>query len=37
MNPADFFMRELTINYPKRQEDDDKIKFYVDLYKKNCE
>ena len=31
-NPCDFFMRELSINYPKKKADDDKIAFYLGKY-----
>ena len=33
-NPCDFFMRELSINYPKKKQDQDKIKRYLDKYAK---
>ena len=31
-NPCDFFMRELSINYPKKQVDDDKLEKYLTKY-----
>lgn len=31
-NPCDFFMRELSINYPKKKADEDRINFYLDKY-----
>lgn len=32
LNPCDFFMRELSINYPKKAEDEEKIDRYVRKY-----
>ena len=32
LNPCDFFMRELSINYPKKQADEDTIKYYSEKY-----
>ena len=32
-NPCDYFMRELSINYPKKKADDEKIAFYLTRYK----
>lgn len=31
-NPCDYFMRELSINYPKKKEDEDKINKYTTKY-----
>ena len=31
-NPADISMKLLSINYPKQQADDDKIKSLINLY-----
>ena len=31
-NPADFYMKVLTVNYPKQAEDENKIKFLMDNY-----
>ena len=28
-NPCDIFMRDLSVNYPKQQEDEDKIQMYL--------
>ena len=33
-NPCDFFMRELSVNYPKKEEDEAKIKLYTEKYAK---
>lgn len=32
LNPCDFFMRELSVNYPKGPEDQAKIDYYVKKY-----
>jgi hypothetical protein len=32
-NPADSFMKLLAINYPKEQEDEDKLEMLVSTYK----
>jgi hypothetical protein len=32
-NPADFFMKILTINYPKQVDDEKKIDFLLSNYK----
>ena len=32
LNPADYFMKELSVNYPKKQADFEKIKKLVDKY-----
>ena len=32
-NPADSFIKKLSINYPKKDEDIDKIKKFVESYK----
>lgn len=31
-NPCDFFMRELSINYPKKEADEQKIQYYLNKY-----
>ena len=31
-NPCDFFIREMSINYPKQKEDEQKIAHYTDKY-----
>ena len=33
LNPCDHFMRELSINYPKTEEDEKKINSYMERYK----
>lgn len=35
-NPADFYMKILTINYPKQSNDEMKIEFMVNNYKSKC-
>ena len=37
LNPCDFFMKELSVNYPKTEEDEAKITKYIQLYKEICE
>ena len=32
VNPCDFFMRKLSINYPKEAEDEEKLQFYLEKY-----
>lgn len=32
-NPCDFFMRELSINYPKTKVDEEKLEKYLRKYK----
>ena len=34
LNPCDYFMRELAINYPKTKEDEEKLKNYLSKYQK---
>ena len=34
-NPADIFMRVLSVNYPKTQEDERKIQGFIDQYMKS--
>lgn len=36
-NPCDFFMRELSVNYPKQAEDEAKIQKYTDKYARELE
>ena len=36
-NPCDIFMRELAINYPKSQEDDNKVERFARIYRKQQE
>ena len=31
-NPADFFMKILTVNYPKQSKDEEKVQFLTDNY-----
>ena len=33
-NPCDFFMRELSINYPKKKEDEEKNAHYNEKYRR---
>ena len=33
-NPCDFFMKELSINYPKTEADEAKIRYYVEKYER---
>ena len=37
LNPCDFFMRELSVNYPKTEEDEARIAKFIELYKEKCE
>ena len=37
LNPCDFFMRELCVNYPKQQVDEDKIQYYLKRYSQEIE
>jgi hypothetical protein len=36
-NPADIFMRIVSINYPKEPEDEEKLDKLISCYKKKCE
>ena len=37
LNPCDFFMKVLTIDYPKSQEDEAKIDRYARVYRKELQ
>ena len=34
-NPADFYMRVLSVNYPKQPSDEEKVQDIVTFYEKN--
>jgi len=36
-NPADTFMRILTVNYPKTEKDESNIAEWINMYSKSCE
>ena len=36
-NPCDYFMRVLSVNYPKTEEDEARMGYFISLYKEKCE